>query len=241
MVQGLKESNPDLIVVQEVRLPYNTAQWLADELNFPHVYLSPKTGFEASREAVATISRLPFERNETLDLGGQQRVAQYVQVKVGAQSLVVANCHLFWQPGNSATRLRQAGKLIKWLREIPGNPPCVVCGDFNGTPETTAIELMRQHYKSAYAAIHGSEPDFTCPTPLPRSLWSNMRTFLGFFFLIRPDHLNRSWQGTLDYIFVDPGLKIIGCQIVLDQPAPDNPRIYPSDHVGILATIQVGE
>ena len=238
LLQGLSELEPDVVALQEVSLPLNNAAWLAERLGFPHIYLSSKTSFEENREAIATISRLPFENQATLELGGQQRVAQYVQVRIGTAPLVIANGHFYWQPGNSAPRLKQVGRLIQWLKAIPGNPPCVVCGDFNGTPETTAIEMMRQHYTSAYAAVHGSEPEYTCPTPLPRSFWSQLRTVLGFFVLIRPKYFDLNWKGTLDYIFVDRSLNVADCQLVLNRPAPNNPRIYPSDHLGILTTLE---
>jgi endonuclease/exonuclease/phosphatase family metal-dependent hydrolase len=239
LAQGLAELQPDLVAVQEVRLPHNPARWLAEQLGLAHVYLSPKTGFEQDREAIAILSRLPFEAQETLDLQGQQRVAQYVQVRVGETPVVVANGHFYWQPGNSAARLRQVGRLVRWIKDIPGQPASIVCGDFNSTPETTAIELMRQHFISAYAAAHGQEPEYTCPTPLPRSRWAQLRTLLGFFVLIRPQHFNLGWRGTLDYIFVDARLRVAGCEIVLDKPAPGQARIYASDHFGLCATIEI--
>ena len=46
--------------------------------------------------------------------------------------------------------------------------PIVAVGDFNGMPETPAIALMRERFTSAYAAIHGQEPEYTCPTPLKK-------------------------------------------------------------------------
>lgn len=238
LVQGLGDLSPDLIALQEVRLPHNPAGWLAEQLNYPHLMLSPKSGKSRRFEALALISRLPFEETAVLNLGGQDRIAQRASLKIGTQTIVVANSHLFWQPGESLARLRQVERLLSWLQR-PGGSPCVVCGDFNGTPETQAIQYMRQHFQSAHATIHGAEPAYTCPTPLPRSPWAAARTLLGFFLLIRPRHLDLGWRGTLDYIFVDPRLKVIDCQVVLDRPSPDDPRIYPSDHFGLYAEIEI--
>jgi endonuclease/exonuclease/phosphatase family metal-dependent hydrolase len=239
LLQGLAALSPDLIALQEVHLPQNPARWLAEQLDYPHFVLSPKLGHSASHEALAVISRLPLEDASVLDLGGQDRIAQRVGVKLGDTTIYLANCHMYWQPGESEARLRQVERLQNWLFDLPGNPPGIVCGDFNGTPETSAIRLMRQRYLSAYATIHGTEPDYTCPTPLPRSYWSVTRTFLGFFLLIRPQHLNLKWRGTLDYIFVDPRLQVIQSRVVLDQPLRENPRIYPSDHFGLYAEIDI--
>lgn len=240
LVQGLERLEPDLVAVQEVHLPENNAKWLADQLSFPNSYLSPKSGFERDNEGIAILSRLPVDAVETLDLKSQNRVAQYVRTTVGDQALLLANGHFYWQPGESNARRRQVGLLIDWLNNVPGEPLTVVCGDFNGTPETKSIQFMREHFISAYAAIHGREPEYTCPTPLPRSPWSQLRTLLGFFVFIRPKHLNLKWRGTLDYIFVDPRVKILDSRLVLNQPDPDNPKLYPSDHFGLYAEIEIG-
>lgn len=239
LLQGLAALSPDLIVLQEVKLPQNPARWLADHLGYPHILLSPKMGYSASREALAIISRLPYKDESVLDLGGQDRIAQRVGLNFGNSTIYLVNSHLYWQPGESAARLRQVERLLDWLPGFSGDPPGIVCGDFNGTPETQAIQLMRQRFLSAYATVHGKEPEYTCPTPLPRSAWSVTRTFLGFFFLIRPQHINLSWRGTLDYIFVDPRLAVTDCRVVLDQPSPENSRIYPSDHFGLYAEIEI--
>jgi len=239
LAQGLQEMQPDVVAIQEVRLPHNPAKWLADQLGFQHIYVSPKTGWERSREAIAILSRLPIESQATLDLKGQGRVAQSVIANVDNHFILLANGHFFWQPGESVVRNRQVERMIDWLKTFPVDYPRIVCGDFNATPETIAIQRMREEFDSAYANIHGRDPEYTCPTPLPRSISSRLRTFLGFFFLIRPKHLKPNWRGALDYIFVDRRLNVIDCQIVLNQPDADNALIYPSDHFGLYAEIDL--
>jgi endonuclease/exonuclease/phosphatase family metal-dependent hydrolase len=46
------------------------------------------------------------------------------------------------------------------------------------------------------------------------------------------------WRGTLDYIFVDPGVEVQRCEVAFQRHAPNNPQIYPSDHLGLTATLQ---
>lgn len=239
LVDQLKLLSPDVVALQEVRLPQNPANWLAGELALEHLYLSPKIGREAKRESIAILSRFPFKDTATLYLGGQSRVAQRVIIDVESTLLRVVNGHFYWQPGESAARLRQIERLISWLDASPSAPPTVVCGDFNSTPETRSIQRMKERYLSAYEQIHGMEPEYTCPTPLPHAPWPFFRTFLGFFLVLRPHQLRLNWRGTLDYIFVDPQLRVLDCRLVLDKPSPHNPNLYPSDHLGLYAEIEI--
>lgn len=244
LVEGIEKLAPDMIALQEVRLSEDSAQpnpaeWLAKRLNYTQFALCPKSGRAARFEGLALLSRLPIQENFCLDLQSQQRVAQIVTLAWGEQKLVLANCHLFWQPGESLERLRQVESLLKYLDSIPGKPFLVVCGDFNGEPHTQAIQTMRQRFLSAHIVTHGTEPDYTCPTPLKRSTWSLLRTMLHYITVIRPGEMRLNWRGVLDYIFVDPRIHVRECRVVLDQPAENDPRIYPSDHVGLFARIEV--
>lgn len=95
---------------------------------------------------------------------------------------------------------------------------------------------MRQHFISAHSAHHGSEPEFTAPTPL-RYKFSGLRRTLS---RLGNAALNRSfqpWRGTVDYIFVSRHLGVLDCRTVLKRPAPHDHTLYPSDHVGLAVTL----
>lgn len=244
LVEGIEKLAPDVIALQEVHLSEgfiqpNPAEWLAEQFNYTQLALCPKTGRAASFEGLALLSRLPILENFCLDLQSQQRVAQIAAFSWENQKLILANCHLFWQPGESPERLRQVERLLKHLDSIPGKPYLIVCGDFNGEPHTQAIQLIRQRFRSAHVEAHGVEPDYTCPTPLKRSTWSLLRTMLHYITVMRPSQMRLNWRGVLDYIFVDPRLRVIECRVVLDQPAKNDPRLYPSDHFGLFARLEI--
>ena len=239
LLKGLAALQADLIALQEVNIQINNALWLAGKLEMAHVYLSPKTGRSGQREGICILSRLPFEEQATLDLKTQNRVAQYVLLRIEDQPLILANGHFYWQPGEAIERERQVQLLLSWLEAIPGNPATIVCGDFNGTPESAAVEMMRHRFISAYADRHGREPEYTAPTPLKRPKIALLRTALAYMRNIRLKEIRPNWRGTLDYIFVNERLRVIDCRVVLDQPAPDNPDIYPSDHFGLVATLEL--
>jgi endonuclease/exonuclease/phosphatase family metal-dependent hydrolase len=238
LVQELAAQAADVIALQEVVLPENNAAWLADRLGMPYIFLTPKTGGASRKEGIALLSRLPFAAQAALDLLTQGRVAQYVLVQDGDRRWVVANGHFYWQPGESVEREEQVRRLVAWLDGLGGDVPVVVCGDFNGTPDTVAIQLMRERFVSAFATIHVSEPDYTTPTPLPRSRIGLFRTGIRYLFTVRLSDFRRGWRGTLDYIFVNQYVRVVDCQVVLNRPAPADPSIYPSDHFALAATLE---
>jgi endonuclease/exonuclease/phosphatase family metal-dependent hydrolase len=116
--------------------------------------------------------------------------------------------------------------------------PTVAVGDFNGMPETPATALMRDRFTSAYAAYHGHEPEYTCPTPLKkrRSLQRRLVKYLVSSWINRT---LRPWRGTLDYVFINQHLRVRNCQLILTEPAPNDRTLYPSDHFGIAAELEV--
>ena len=236
---GLVDLEPDLVALHEVSITENNTRWLADQLGFPHVHLTPKTGAAGNIEGIAILSRLEVEDRASLDLMTQNRVAQYVRVRIDGQPVILANGHFLWQPGESPQRQRQIERLLEWLEPIERDYPVVIAGDFNSTPDTAAIQIMRHHFVSAYAAIHGAEPEYTAPTPLPRSKWKTIRTLLNFIRYIRIKDIDLNWRGTLDYIFVSERVQVNDCQIVLDKPSPRDPDLYPSDHLGLMAVLEI--
>jgi endonuclease/exonuclease/phosphatase family metal-dependent hydrolase len=189
-------------------------------------------------EGEALLSRLPVEDHASLAFGRQGRVAHRITLRTPAGPCVVGNAHLFFSAFNDVTRRSQVERMLRWL---PEGMPTVVCGDFNAEPGYASLAVMRRRFRSAYAAVHGAEPDYTCPTPLERGpgLHHSMRRLalriLGR--ILRPGE--PSWRGTLDYIFVSLGLYVEDCQLVLNRPSPTDPRIYPSDHIGLMARLRL--
>ena len=254
IAQGVSDLQPDLIALQEVKLPLNTAQWLADELNnrrddppgrLYKMYLCPKSGRAKNHEGIAILSRLPVEGETHLDLQRQGRVAQYVRLKTKDKRLIVANTHLYWEPGESKERMNQVERLLEWLRTTPADA-VIVCGDFNGEPDQLSIKRMRKHFASAHQAAHGKEPAYTCPTPLDnkrnpvkqmtRAAWS-LSWRLNAILAGKAKNAASDWRGTLDYIFVNDGVNVNACNVVLNKPAPYDPTLYPSDHFGLMADL----
>jgi endonuclease/exonuclease/phosphatase family metal-dependent hydrolase len=236
IVREMAELQPDVIALQEVSLPHNNAQWLADQLGGYTVHTSPKTGALARHEAIATLSRLPVEECRTLNLMAQSRVAQALRLRVGERAVVVVNGHFMFHVYDHIKRTRQVQRVLNWLRLAAASYPTVACGDFNATPEMRTIQMMKESFSSAYETKHGHEPDYTCPTPLVYR-FNAVRKGLSAIGNLIAYRQPEPWRGTLDYIFVDGNFSVLSCELVLNAPAPDDPTLYPSDHMGLCATL----
>ena len=240
LARGLETRSLDLIALQEVTEPLRagTAHWLAGELGGYSVHACPKAGRGGQREGIAVLSRLPVEDHEVLDLRSQQRVAQVVRVRVGERPVVLINGHYQWPPGAHAARVRQVERVLARVKRLGQDASAISCGDFNGTPESPAIVRMRRAFVSAHEACHGWEPDYTCPTPLVSGHRVREAVTRGMLrlFTNRP---GESWRGVLDYVFVSPGVRVVDCEVFLDQPSPDDPTLYASDHLGLAAILEI--
>ena len=241
LLAGLAGVGADVIALQEVRDPLTggNARWLADALGGYEVRACAKAGRRSRREGLAVLSRLPVAGDEVLDLGSQRRVAQFVRVEAGGRPVAVVNGHYHFPVGAHRAQVRQVGRVLERVRGLEPGTAVVACGDFNATPEAPAVALMRSAFTSAHRARHGREPAFTCPTPLisgGRVRRAVTRGLLGLF-AAQPSDL---WRATLDYLFVGPEFRVVDCRIILDQPDPDDPTLYASDHFGLLATLELG-
>jgi endonuclease/exonuclease/phosphatase family metal-dependent hydrolase len=235
IVRELEHLQPDVIAFQEVRMSINNARSIAEKLGGYEVFLCPKTGERGRRDALAILSRLPVKEHHKFSLGHQGRVALRVIIEHEGAMWHLATTHTYWHPLNDRTRLHEAQRLLNWL---PG--PGVICGDFNAEPHYPSMLKMKERFQSAHVAAHGREPAYTCPTPLFRGAGARnaaRRTALNMVGLVAKRKLE-PWTGVIDYIFVDPVIRVRECHVAFNHPAGHDHKIYASDHLGLFAKLQ---
>jgi endonuclease/exonuclease/phosphatase family metal-dependent hydrolase len=216
----------DVVGLQELRRWPSQARWIAGELDDAtlgsdarhSVHRTPKTGPWGLWEEIAVVSRLAVLETTWLDLGGQNRVAQHVRVVTpGGEPFDFYNTHL--ATGDDVLRSAQARRILSWMEARPGTAKALV-GDFNASPRSATARLLRDHLRSAYAAVHGQEPARTVPTPLRA-----------------PD----AKTGTvIDYVFVSGEVEVLDAAVAFHQSHPADPRLVPSDHFGLVASVSFG-
>jgi len=225
VVQALIEQNADVIAFQEVALPIQQANVIADALNTVigeptyRVYVQPKWG-DQGREGIAILSKIPAAEVTAIDLPEGGRVAQRIRVIHEGQPLNIVNTHLHHLPDkDESIRAPQMRAILAWMASAPSEDSWVLVGDFNAQPHTETIQSAAKTLQSAYWSIHGAEP-LTFPTPLVT------------------DNDEAYPSVAIDYVFFSPArLKVISAQLVGTRPADDDSSLYPSDHFGIAAEL----
>lgn len=226
------DTQPDLISLQEIYLPIGQAKWLKNQINsrlsgrsdgpyqlYQQRRQHPIRGFI---EGIGILSRLPVLSSDAIDLGYGGRIALRVNVELETrETLDFVAVHLHHTAQDREARLEQVMLLTGWLNEKNCVPLQVVAGDFNEVPAGLAIEYMKQSYRSVFVEYQGYDPIATFPTALI--------------------HRSDGWSGCLDYIFISKSVnQVLGAQIICRKASVKDPTLYPSDHVGLLANIEVG-
>lgn len=225
------DAQPDLVALQEVSLPIRQGHWLRNQVNFrlsgsargPYrlVYQRRRHLVAGYLQGVAVLSKWPIIYQDSLALGHGGCVALRVNVRLSThQTLDFVTTQLVHAPYAREAREEQALKLLGWLSSLRRVPLQVVAGDFNEGPQGLAIHKMRQAFRSAYAAANGREPLATYPTALRGGV-------------AEP-------SACLDYIFVSRAVRrVTAARLFGVKPDAADETLYPSDHVGILATLGV--
>lgn len=167
---------------------------------------------------------LSAEQVERLDLGLQREAHRAVVALPGGTSVLVVVTHLHHAVDGAVERDGQAAALVDWLDAAPATDALVAMGDFNAGPhEPTHARMVAAGFRSAYAEANGAEPVVTWPSGLQAPAMDTDGD---------PD--------CLDYIWVRGAARVESARLAFDRSHPDDPTLYPSDHLGISARIEIG-
>lgn len=232
IVAEIMDQMPDLVSLQEINFPMGQGKWLCSQIN-SRISGSPRQPYRLVQkrmqnlihgylEGVAVLTTLPVISHDTLNLGYDGRVALRANVELPTgDSLDFVATHLHAVAHDHEARLEQVMLLIGWLNDTGRVPLQVIAGDFNEIPSGPAIQYMKQTYHSAMEEGRGYEPLATFPTALRA----------------RSD----DWSGCLDYIFVSSNMTVQHTAIFANKAHEEQPTLYPSDHVGLVASLFIDD
>ena len=158
---------------------------------------------------------------------GFSRSAGRAELRLGNGLQVrLVNTHLHHMIGDEHDQIRagQAGALLTWLSGLPAVDVTIVTGDFNADPlQPTYGRMVDGGFRSAYREANGAEPDVTWPSGLQA-----------------PAMDTDGEPRCLDYVWISGPVNVRSARLVFDRPAVDDPTLFPSDHRGILAELEIG-
>ena len=217
---------PDVIGMQEVVYPLQQDRLIGASGPGFYTALRGWAGRPEYGNAVLVKEPLGSARPTRLDLG-HNRSALRVRI-VGADGgpqLTFVVTHLHHEVPDESIRAEQAEALVGWLADVAAPGPLVVVGDFNAEPVESTYRVMSDAgFRSAFAVANGAEPDVTWPSGIQA-----------------PGMDTDGDPGCLDYIWVRGAITVESCRLAFDRAAVDDATLYPSDHIGLVASIRVGE
>jgi endonuclease/exonuclease/phosphatase family metal-dependent hydrolase len=224
LVRALRAARPDLIGLQEVQGAPDAgsasqAAQLAADLDCHHAFAPSPHGGD---KGLAVLARRPIAAARAVALPAAGPTADYLQaalharVEVAGVPLDLIVCHL--TPRDEAARLAAVDDLLDYLDGLPAGRPVIVLGDFNAAPGSPTIGRLtapataatrRARLRDAWREANPGAAGLTMPSQAP--------------------------SARIDYILVGDGLAVLGASRLGDDPDPDG--FYPSDHLGLAATL----
>jgi endonuclease/exonuclease/phosphatase family metal-dependent hydrolase len=167
---------------------------------------------------------LSADEVERLDLGHNRSALRAIVGLDSGMTLLVVVTHLHHEVDGANERDEQVDRLLEWLRSGPIADAHAVVGDFNAHPDEPAAQRMRSHgYRSAMAEANGTEPAVTWPSGIQA-----------------PGMDTDGDPACLDYIWIRGGIRVASAGLAFDRAGPGDPTLYPSDHFGLSAHVELG-
>jgi len=218
--------NPDFWALNEIHIPSQTGRWLqqaATKATATKYALlqQTKAGEDGRSQGEAILTRYPLIETANLDFHSHDCVALVARFEIAGRLLDIYVTHLIAARVDDSARQFQVTKLLEWIRTRADVDDSIVCGDFNAAPQEVSIRLMA----ASYRATQGQPTAFT-PLRDPGG-----------------DPTHPEWQRfdrCIDYIWISESIKLRASGLCFNQPAKDNPDLWPSDHVGVWADLEIG-
>jgi len=217
---------PDLMGLQEVVYPAQQDRLLGAAGAGHYRAIRGWAGRPEYGNSILAREQLEAGEPERVDLGRERSATRIPLQLPGGGRLVFAVTHFHHLVHDDAVRDEQARGIVDWLAGGTGDgaKATIVVGDFNADPaEPAYARMLAAGFRSAYAEANGEEPAVTWPSGLQG-----------------PAIDEDGEPGCLDYIWVRGAVRVVSARLVFDRPAVDDPGLFPSDHFGIAARVEVG-
>ncbi|HEY1372024.1 MAG TPA: endonuclease/exonuclease/phosphatase family protein [Candidatus Binatia bacterium] len=227
IVAQAAELKPDFFALNEIHVPSQTGRWLRRALAEKNgqqfsLVQQRKTSEDGREQAEGLLTRHAIVESDSLDYRSHDCVALVARFEIGGRLLDLYVTHLIAARVDESAREFQAEQLIAWTKTRSDADFSIVCGDFNAPLDAPSIRLMRSAFRPTQ-----NEPTAFTPLQEPGG---------------KPTHPEwPRFDRCIDYIWLSEGIAIKASGLCFDKPAADNPTLWPSDHVGVWADLELLE
>jgi endonuclease/exonuclease/phosphatase family metal-dependent hydrolase len=217
---------PDIIAFNEVCVPIQSAKILRDaitattSISYNLVQQTKGNGL-SEVEGEALLARYPVIETGNLNYQTGDMVALAARLLIDATPIDVYVTHLFKSRGDDSLRLFQVQQLLAWIGSRSDAAASIICGDFNATVETPSAARMASRFRPTQTTTP------TAFTPL-----SDKDGTISHPYWPRMDRC-------IDYIWVSEAVEVVASEVCLNRPASDDPTLWPSDHAGVWADLNI--
>jgi beta-glucosidase len=216
---------PDVISFNEVSVPLQTARTLRDAATTMtgvsySLVQQTRVNCLSKVEGEALLTRFPVVETGNLDYQTRDIVALVARILVGGASVDVYVTHLYMSRGDDSLRLFQVQQLLAWIDTRADAAASIVCGDFNASLDARSAGLMATRFHPTQTAPTAFTPLADSDGAVSHPYWPRM-------------------DRCIDYIWVSDGIDVLSSEVCFKRPSPDDPSLWPSDHAGVWADLQI--
>ncbi len=166
-------------------------------------------------------TRVPFELAPG-DTVWFQRGYAWVDARLEDVDFTFASTHLEVSAGGQLTLVQQA-QAAELMQHFSGQSPLIVVGDFNSAPGTAPYNDLTGMFTDAWTASGSSGAGLTCCQP---ELLSQ----------------SQSLYERIDLVLFTAGVDAVAVHVVGNQATDKTASgLWPSDHAGVVAELQVND
>lgn len=226
VVEQLGALEPDVLALNEVCVPLETARWLQtvakDRFGIHYALVQQtKSNGLAEVEAEALLTRFPLVETGNLQYQARDMVALVARVMIEREPVDVYVTHLYRSRGEDSLRLYQVQQLLAWIDRRDDVTARLICGDFNATLEKPSAALMATRFRHTQTSPTAFTPLADGAGAISHPYWPRM-------------------DRSIDYIWVSEDVSILESGICFDKASPADATLWPSDHAGVWADLEIG-
>ena len=225
ILQQLGDIRPDIFSLNEIWLPVQTGRWLQQraqtELGLNYELIEQARAEKASHpEAEGLLTQFRVIERSHRFFSGRDTVTLVVRLEVGGRAVDIYVAHLYPWRHEESERIGQVKELLAWIKERDDVEHRIVCGDCNAPLETDSMKLMAEEFR---------------PTQSNPTAFTPLRELKG-----EPTHPDwERFDRCIDFIWISQSVRLLGSERCFDTPSPKDETLWPSDHVGVWADLEL--